>query len=328
LTCMEKMVSSQRILIVKSSSMGDVVHALPVAYDIKKAFPDARLDWVVEESFQGIPHLSPFIDGIVVTAFRRWRKGLLDKEVLREIGAVRHQLREAHYDAVIDLQGLIRSALVTSWANAHSFGYSKETIREPLASFFYSEKLSVPEALKPVRRYRVMAARSLGYAIDETSPHYGLVAGEPPEGLALPADFVALAPNTSRVEKLWAENRWVELGKRFQSEGISSALFWGNAEEKTRVERLAEKIGGAVVLPRMKLTDCAAVIRKSRAMIGVDTGLAHLGAALAVPSVGIIVGTSASLFSLVSEGKAVTVGDKGVVPSVEAVWNAYGEVVA
>ena len=318
----------KKILVVKSSSMGDVVHALPVAYDIKKAFPEARLDWVVEESFQDIPKLSPFIDGIVVTAFRRWRKKLLEKGVREEISAVRQQLREAQYDAVIDLQGLIRSALVTSWAHAHSFGYSRETIREPLASFFYSEKLSVHESLKPVRRYRVMAALSLGYAIDETAPHYGLEAGDPPQGLSLPADFVAMAPNTSRVEKLWAENRWVELGKRFQSEGISSAFFWGNAEEKARVERLAEQIGGAIVLPRMKLTDCAAVIRKSRAMIGVDTGLAHLGAALAVPSVGIIVGTSASLFSLVSEGKAVTVGDKGIVPSVDAVWNAYGEVVS
>lgn len=322
------MVNPKRILVVKSSSMGDVVHALPVAYDIKKAFPDARLDWVVEESFQDIPQLSPFIDGIVVTAFRRWRKGLFDKAVLSEISAVRHALREAHYDAVIDLQGLIRSALVTKWAHAHSYGYSRETIREPLASIFYSERLSVPEELRPVRRYRVMAARSLGYAIDEASPHYGLVAGESPAGLVLPENFVALAPNTSRVEKLWAENRWVELGKRFSAEGVSCALFWGSDKEKARVERLAQQIGDAIVLPRMKLTECAAVIKKARAMIGVDTGLAHLGAALAVPSVGIIVGTSASLFSLVSEGKAVTVGDKGVVPSVDAVWKAYGDVVS
>jgi heptosyltransferase-1 len=117
------------------------------------------------------------------------------------------------------------------------------------------------------------------------------------------------------------------LGKRFLDVGLTPAFFWGSDEEKQRVERLAQKIGSSVVLPRMRLADCAAVIAKARAMIGVDTGLAHLGAALAVPSVGIIVGTSAQLFSLVSEGKAVTVGDKGVVPSVDAVWRAYEEVV-
>lgn len=320
------MQTPRRILIVKSSSMGDVVHALPVAYDIKKAFPDARLDWVVEEFFQDIPRLTPFVDKIVITAFRRWRKQLWDKGVLAEIAGVRKELRNAHYDVVIDLQGLIRSAVVTSWANTRSYGYSREEAREPLASFFYSEKFSVPEALRPVRRYRVLASRALGYAIDEDAPRYGLVVGTPPSEVELPANFVALAPNTSRVEKLWAEDRWVALGKRFLDAGLTPAFFWGSETEKERVERLAQKIGSSIVLPRMRLADCAAVIARARVMIGVDTGLAHLGAALAVPSVGIIVGTSAQLFSLVSEGKAVTVGDKGVVPSVDAVWRAYEEV--
>ncbi len=317
----------KHILIVKSSSMGDIVHALPVAYDIKKAFPDARLDWVAEEAFQDIPKLSPFVDGVIVTAFRRWRRELCKRETLSEVAEVRRQLRDAHYDAVIDLQGLIRSAVVTSWANARSYGYSRDVAREPLASFFYSEKFSVPEVLRPVRRYRVLASRALGYGIDEDAPRYGLAVGATPPGIELPANFVALAPNTSRVEKLWAEDRWVALGKRFLDVGLTPAFFWGSDEEKQRVERLAQKIGSSVVLPRMRLADCAAVIAKAHAMIGVDTGLAHLGAALAVPSVGIIVGTSAHLFSLVSEGKAVTVGDKGVVPSVDAVWRAYEEVV-
>ena len=317
----------KHILIVKSSSMGDIVHALPVAYDIKKAFPDARLDWVAEEAFQDIPKLSPFVDGVIVTAFRRWRRELCKRETLSEVAEVRRQLRDAHYDAVIDLQGLIRSAVVTSWANTRSYGYSRDVAREPMASFFYSEKFSVPEALRPVRRYRVLASRALGYAIDEDAPRYGLAVSATPQGIELPANFVALAPNTSRVEKLWAEDRWVALGKRFLDVGLTPAFFWGSDEEKQRVERLAQKIGSSVVLPRMRLADCAAVIAKARAMIGVDTGLAHLGAALAVPSVGIIVGTSARLFSLVSEGKAVTVGDKGVVPSVDAVWRAYEEVV-
>ena len=105
----------KKILIIKSSSMGDIVHALPVAYDIKKHFPDCELSWVVEESFTDIPKLSPYVDKLVVTAFRRWRKHIFSASVRGEIIAVRRALAEAKYDIVIDLQGLIRTAVVARW---------------------------------------------------------------------------------------------------------------------------------------------------------------------------------------------------------------------
>ena len=156
--------------------MGDVIHALPAAFDIKQALPEAQLDWVIEESFRDVTDLSPFIDNTIVTAFRRWKKHPLSAVTRREVSDLRHLLRETHYDIVIDLQGLIRTALIARWCGVKSVGYSKNTIREPLASYFYSETEEVPESLTPVRRYRVMAARCLGYTIDEEHPQFGLMA--------------------------------------------------------------------------------------------------------------------------------------------------------
>ena len=198
----------RRILIIKSSSMGDVVHALPVAYDIKQALPDSRIDWVVEEAFADIVELSPWIDGKIVTAFRRWRKHPLSAETRAEVARVKKALRENRYDLVIDLQGLVRSALVARWCGVKSVGYSRDTIREPLASFFYTETKRVPESLTPVKRYRTMASVCLGYDIDADHPIYGLkakpLATRPAEG-----DYAVMAVNTSREEKLWARDRWI-----------------------------------------------------------------------------------------------------------------------
>ena len=312
---------SRRILIIKSSSMGDVIHALPVAYDIKKAFPDCELDWVVEESFKDIPALSPFIDRRIVTAFRRWRKHPLSHHTREEFGELRKTLREAHYDCVIDIQGLLRTGLVARLSGAETWGYSKDTIREPLASRFYTHTLAVPESLRPVRRYRTMASRVLGYTIDPEAPHYGLkVTPVSPVGVTGP--YAALAVNTSRAEKLWPQQRWIEVARELKKDGLQSVLFWGSDAEHERVLEIASAVEGAVVMPRSNLRSLAQAIAGAACLAGVDTGLTHLGAALGVPSVGIIVGTSAELFSLVSEKACATVGDKGVVPGTIEVLSA------
>lgn len=301
--------------------MGDVVHALPVAADIKRVFPNARIDWVVEESFRDIPLLSEHVDDIVVTAFRRWRKNLLRSATRKEIGAVKNRLGAANYDAVIDLQGLLRSAVVCRWTHAESFGYSREIIRERAATFFYRHCVSLPAALYPVQRYRMMVARVLGYKIESLPLCFG-TRSDLSAPLSVSAPYAALAVNTSRPEKLWPQQRWIEFATCLSEAGLTSVLFWGNATEKSRVEEIAAVVPGAVVAPKMTLRECAGVLKHATLAVGVDTGLAHLGAALGVPSVGIIVGTSAALFSLISEKKAVTVGDKGIVPSVDDVYRA------
>lgn len=316
----------KKILIIKSSSMGDIVHALPVGYDIKKHYPDCELSWVVEESFTDIPKLSPFVDKLVVTAFRRWRKNIFSSSVRGEILAVRRALAEAKYDIVIDLQGLIRTAVVARWAGVESVGYSKENIKEPLAAHFYSRTLPVSNKLVPVVRYRTMAAQALGYPIENEDLHYGLdVKPMTPTGVRAP--YAALTVNTSRAEKLWPKSRWTEVARELADDGIMSVLFWGNDKERAYCEQIASSVPGqVVVLPRLSLRAIAEVIAGARCLLGVDTGLTHLGAALGIPSVGIIVGTSAELFSLVSESACATVGDNGVIPQPEEVLAAMHSV--
>lgn len=318
----------KKILIIKSSSMGDIVHALPVAYDIKKHFPDCELSWVVEESFTDIPKLSPYVDKLVVTAFRRWRKHIFSASVRGEILAVRRALAEAKYDIVIDLQGLIRTAVVARWAGVESVGYSKENIKEPLAARFYSRTLPVSNKLVPVVRYRTMAAQALGYPLQDEDLHYGLdVKPMTPTGVRTP--YAALTVNTSRAEKLWPKSRWTEVARELAEDGVMSVLFWGNDKERAYCEEIASSVPGqVVVLPRLSLRAIAEVIAGARCLLGVDTGLTHLGAALGIPSVGIIVGTSAELFSLVSESACATVGDKGVIPQPEEVLAAMHSVLA
>ncbi len=301
--------------------MGDVIHALPVAFDIKQAQPDAEVHWVVEESFADIPDLSPFVDRKILTAFRRWRKHPLARQTRSEFSDLKRLLRHEKYDCVIDIQGLMRSALVARLSGAESWGYSKDTIREPLASRFYTHTLPVAESLRPVRRYRTMVSRVLGYDIDPENPRYGLkVKPTPPAGVSGP--YAALAVNTSRAEKLWPQSRWIDVVRELRKEGLQSVLFWGNDDERRRVEEIACGVENAVIMPRSSLKALAQTIAGACCLAGVDTGLTHLGAALGVPSVGIIVGTSAELFSLVSEKACATVGDKGVVPDAVEVLGA------
>ncbi len=315
-----------KVLIVKTSSMGDIIHALPVAHDLKAALGDGvELHWVAEESFREIPRLAPGVDRIYVTAFRRWRKHPFSKSVREEISSLKAALEAEHYDVVLDIQGLLRSGLVCRWTKAHSIGYSFSTLRERLAGLFYDERLDLPEELGAVKRYRMAAAQVFHYEIDQAHPVFGLQArlkGFMPEG----SRYAALAVNTSRDEKLWPEEHWLALGRYLLTRGLSSAFFWGNDVERERVERLAAALPGAVVVPRDGLESTAATLSRAAGVIGVDTGLTHLGAALGRPSVGIFVSTPTETLKLWGDGPVTSLGGIGVVPTVEEVISAFEKV--
>ncbi len=245
----------KKILIIKSSSMGDIIHALPVAHDIRQALPDARIDWVAEESFADIPPLAPAVEKVYVTAFRRWRKSPFSVKTRREVSALKAELQAEHYDIVIDIQGLIRSGLVARWTKAPTVGYTRQTIREPLAAFFYQRHLDLPEALGAVKRYRMAAAQALGYTIDPEHAVFGLKAcGTAP--LQTSGRTAAFAVNTSRDEKLWPEDHWMKLGCALAKEGISPVFYWGGAKEEARCRRIAAGIPGAAVAPKARLKGC------------------------------------------------------------------------
>jgi len=307
-----------RILIVKTSSLGDVIHNLPVVSDIRRHFPDAVVDWCVEESFAAIPRLHPGVGKIIPVAVRRWRKNLFKAGTWREIGEFRCALQADPYDAVVDTQGLLKSALMASQAHGPSLGYAADSAREPMAARFYDRKFPVSCELHAVVRNRRLAAAALGYAADG-EPDYGIEAA--PAGFAwLPhRPYVVFLTATSRDDKLWPEANWLALGQQLNAQGISAVLPGGSAVERERASRLAAGIPGAVAAPAMNIPDLAALLAGGRAAIGVDTGLTHLAVALKVPTVALYTATDPGLTGVLGVGFHRNLGGKAQIPSPAAV---------
>ncbi|WP_036307739.1 lipopolysaccharide heptosyltransferase I [Methylophilus sp. 5] len=312
-----KIAAMKRILIVKTTSMGDVIHALPVVEDILQHFPDAHIDWLVEESFADIPRLHPRVQQVFTVAVRRWRKQWWRCQTWREIAAVKQAVAAQPYDVVLDLQGLLKSAVMATWAHGPRYGYDQHSIREPLASRLYRHHYAINYRQHAVIRMRTLAALALGYAVPQDPPAYGLSALNHP--LQIPA-FLALHA-TSRDSKLWPESYWVMLGQQYAAQGVHMWLPWASASEHARAERIAAQVPQAVVLPKLSLQQLASQMPQARFAVGVDTGLSHLVAALNVPVVAIYTDTEPA-FTGVAGGRvapAVNLGGKGQLPTVAAV---------
>ncbi len=315
--------SPSKILIVKTTSMGDVIHALPAVHDLAKAFPQAQIDWVVEKSFADIPRLSAHVTNVHEVAVRQWRKKLFDAQTWREIGSVKKALTSERYDLVVDLQGLLKSALIAKWAKASVAGYDAQSIKEPMASHLYNERFAVSKSLLAVTRCRELLAKAVGYDYDEKTLAFGMKNLEAQKEASPYAVFLV---NTSRETKLWAEERWMVLAKTVHEEGLNVKFLWGAQEERERVERIAKAAGDfCCVMPRMPIGECARVIQGAAFAIGVDTGLTHLAAATAVPTVGLFLDFPIELVGLTGE-RVTSLGGVGANPTVSEVCDALKKV--
>jgi len=314
-----------RILFVKTSSLGDVVHNCPAVSDAARSVPGASIDWVVEEPFAEVAALHASVRRVIPVAVRRWRAALLSSATWSEFSQFRRALRSERYDCVIDNQGLLKSALIAALALGPRNGLDRASAREPLAARFYERRHAVPLALHAVERNRRLAAAALGFE-PQGECDYGLRAeGEAPLALSvLSAPFALLLTMTSRPDKLWNEARWIELGRALAARGAQSVLPWGSEAERARCERIASGIGGALVPRRMALTELARLMRHARCVAGVDTGLTHLAAALGVPTVGIYCGSDPVLTGLYGSAKARSVGNAARLPAVGEVLEALG----
>ncbi|MDR0576302.1 MAG: lipopolysaccharide heptosyltransferase I [Candidatus Accumulibacter sp.] len=310
-----------RILLVKTSSLGDVIHNLPVASDLRRQFPGAVIDWCVEEAFAGIARLHPAIAEVIPVAIRRWRGALPSRATWREIGDFRRRLGGKSYDAVLDTQGLIKSGLITFFAKGPCYGYAAEVAREPLASWFYDKTFVIPPNAHAVERNRWLAAAAFGYSVDLPLDY----------GIAAPAaDFpwlpdgrrAVLLTATSRDDKLWDEDRWIALARHLLARGLTPALPWGNARERRRAERIAARSAGAVVAPPLSLAELAALIGGAELAVGVDTGLIHLAAALGVPAIALYVATDPALTGVYGTRDFRNLGAPGRAPGAEEVIDA------
>ena len=335
------------ILLVKTSSLGDVVHNLPVVADIRRARPDAVVDWVVEESFAAIPALSVRgLRRVIPCALRRWRRGLLGPAAWREIGVLRDTLREGAYDVVVDTQGLLKSALVARLAPGQRHGLDWRSSREPLA-WAYHQVHAVPWGRHAVVRNRELAGLALGY-VPEGPPDYGIAAPPfpPPQGeddsppdaerawlppaerhaWLPPEPFAVLLHATSAESKVWPEYQWKKLIAHLSGRGIAAVLPWGSAAERARSESLAQGFALARVPPKLGLHAVAGLLGRAALVAGVDTGLTHLAAALGRPTVGIYVSTDPAATGVLAGDHAVNVGDGRSSPTLAAVIGAVQRV--
>lgn len=314
-----------RILLVKTSSLGDVIHNLPVASDLVRRFPGVVIDWVVEAPFADIPMLHPAVHATLPIALRRWRKQALARATWHEIGAARDNLRRRRYDAVLDTQGLLKSALVACTAHGPRLGYAGDSAREPLASRFYHQRFSVSRQMHAVDRNRALAAKALGYTLDDLPLDYGVEVA-PLAAAWLPAGpYAVLLTATSRDDKLWPETDWLALGQQLAQRGLRCVLPAGAPGERARAERIARSLPDAVVAPSMTIRDLAALLTGARVAIGVDTGLTHLAAAVGTPVVAIYTATDPGLTGVLGPRFHRNLGGKGQPPGVAAVLQAVTE---
>ena len=319
-----------RILLVKTSSLGDVVHNLPVASDLSIHKPGVEIDWAVEESFSAIPALHPAVAQVIPIGLRRWRGALLDPETWREISRLHTLLQARAYDAVIDSQGLIKSALISRMAPGRRFGLDWISAREPLRPFFH-RTIHVSWKLHAVERNRQLAAKALEYTPAPECRYGILPPGEPLGDWArtLQAGRSAvLLHATSADRKLWPEHQWIKLGDHLHHLGLQPILPWGSEPERSRSERIAKPLKHAMVPPRLSLREAAGLLGQAHVVFGVDTGLAHLAVALGVPTVGIYTATDPTATGLHGSTRATNVGGKGRSPSVAAVLSAWQQVQA
>ena len=306
----------KRVLIVKTSSMGDVVHALPAVSDMLRALPGLQVDWLVEAPFAAIPRLHAGVRRVLPLAWRKWRKHLLQADTRAAMAALRADLRREPYDAVIDLQGLLKSVLWGLQARGPLLGYDAASIREPAASLFYRRKAAVPRQLQAVERNRRLAAAHLGYAMPDSAPDFGIA---PPVGSwAAAGPSAVLIPCASRPEKLWPEADWIALGQRLQQAGLTPVVVWGSPEEHQRAQRIASGCGG-LVPPFLSVADTAALLGAARQIVGLDTGFSHLGAAFGAPTLGVYCDHEPGLAGITGPGRVASLGGKGQVPTLAAV---------
>lgn len=313
------------ILLIKTSSLGDVVHNLPVVSDIRLRFPRARIDWVVEEGYRDIVGMHPGVHRTIPIALRRWRGNLLKLAHWREFGQYRRALSGVRYDCVIDTQGLIKSALLAQVASGTRHGYAGVSAREPLAARLYDCTHVVPRDLHAVVRNRRLAGMALGYELP-AALDYGIVL---PSGVGLieTRPYCVLLHATSRADKLWPERSWERLALGLARQGYASILPWGDAAERARAERIARTVPTGVVPPALGILAMARLLAGAQAVIGVDTGLTHLAAALGRPVVALYCGTHPGLTGVYADRSARVrnLGSTEVVPEAAEVLTALHE---
>ena len=339
-----------RILIVKLSSLGDVVHAMAAVQDIRQAYPYAQIDWVVERAFAPLVLRCKGVHRVIACELRRWRKALLSPETRQAWRLFRADLQQDDYDAVIDLQGLSKSALVSRLARLRNggkrYGMANQTDGssfEAPARWVADVAITLPAHSHAVTRSRQLCAQALGY----TLPFYtsfGLLA-QVDKGINAVRNIafrtglkglVALVHGTSRADKEWPLAHWRELSARLNAAGFMVALPHGSAAEETVCQAIAQDLAHAQVWPRLALDALNDSLANCDGVIGVDSGLSHMAVALDLAHVQIYNFDTAWRTGPLADQTVTPTGLTArqvsvfsqPTPSVDAVWQAWERVLA
>ncbi|NYT84310.1 lipopolysaccharide heptosyltransferase I [Pollutimonas harenae] len=312
---------SKKILIVRTSSLGDLVHMLPAISDIAQHVPGAQIDWVVEESFAEIPGWHPAVHEVIPVAHRRWRKHWWAQQTRNERAALRKNLGARQYDVVLDMQALMKSVWLVRQTHGKRHGLDRKSAREPLASFFYDVKHTVKFWQPAVTRQRELAAAAFGYQY-EGEADFGL--DSITDGVQV-EPYAVIMPSASRDDKLWPEEDWQKVFTRLHEHNLDLKLLSGSPAETERARQLVEGNPRAQVLPRMSLTDVAKVLAAARMMVGLDSGLTHLSAGLGRPTIGLYKASTPVRTPLEGPAYTASLGERGSAPSAETVLSAIDQ---
>lgn len=323
-----------KILIVKLSSLGDVVHAMPAVQDIRRALPQAQIDWVVERGFAPLVRRCDGVGRVIECELRRWRKSPLSRQTRSEWRAFRTELQSEAYDAVIDLQGLAKSALVAWLARLAPAGRRYALANKTEGSGYEAptrwvahQAIWIEPHIHAVLRSRELCARALGYALPDTEV-FGLLAHRERVHPAINTSSssarpcVALVHGSSRADKQWPADYWLALAARLDATGHDVALLHGTDAEQQRSEALARGMDHAVVWPRLALDDLVDALAGCAGVIGVDSGLSHIAVALDLPHVQLYNFDTAWRTGPLERPRQRSVFARPT-PDVQAVWQAW-----
>ncbi|MBV8840595.1 MAG: lipopolysaccharide heptosyltransferase I [Alphaproteobacteria bacterium] len=300
------------ILFIKTSSLGDVIHHMPAVSDARAHRPQARIGWVVEEAFAPLVRLHRAVDSVIPVASRRWRRAPFSRATWREVGAFRSAMRAQTHETVIDAQGLVRSALIARFARGRRHGYDRESVRERAAAWFYDAHYRVDRSLHAITRNRALTAQVLGYAV-EGPVDFGLDRAVLAQGETT-RDAILLHA-TARPEKEWRVDDWIAIARALAARGYRPVLPWGTERERKRSVAIATAVSAATVPERAALDSVARMIARAALVVGVDTGLLHLAAALGVPLVAIFAGTMPQQHGPLGTGRIEIIGASSAPPT-------------
>ncbi|MBC7454517.1 MAG: lipopolysaccharide heptosyltransferase I [Massilia sp.] len=321
-----------KILLVRVSSLGDVLHNLPMVADIARHYPDAQIDWVVEEAYVSLVRLNARVRTIIPFALRRWRKSLLAKATRLEIAAFLRSLRAERYDLVFDTQGLLKTGLIMGAARLAPRGRkvglangSEGSGYEGVSRLFHTHSIALDPRTHAVARGRLVAAAALGYALD-TPPDFGLPAPLSSTDLASRPSWMPSQPYavffhaTARAAKQWPAPNWIATGLALAPMPV--LLAWGSASERAAAERIAASVPNAVVLPKLSMDAALALARNAALAIGVDTGLTHIAAAFVRPTIELYCDSPKWKTEGNWSPRIINLGERGAPPSVLDVLTA------